>query len=150
MAFENFQGYGQGYNAYNPYMPRAAFMPQVPTMPQGVPQAIQNNGFVSVRSVQEAFNYPVAPGNSILFKDENAPFIYTKTKGFSQLEEPVFERYRLVKEEPEHNNVTTENTEEFALKSDLSAFQSMISSEIKKLQEELNKIKGDVKNADEL
>lgn len=56
-------------------------------------------GFVSVRSIEEAFNYPVAPGNSITFKDENAPYVYTKTKGFSPLEQPVFERYRLVKEE---------------------------------------------------
>lgn len=62
-------------------------------------QQIQNNGFVSVRSIEEAFNWPIAPGNSITFKDENAPFVYTKTKGFSPLEQPVFEKYRLVKVE---------------------------------------------------
>ena len=60
---------------------------------------IQNGGFVSVRSIQEAFNWPVAPGNSITFKDENAPFVYTKTKGISPFEQPIFEKYRLVKEE---------------------------------------------------
>jgi hypothetical protein len=54
---------------------------------------------VSVRNIEEAFNWPVAPGNSITFKDENSPYIYTKTKGFSQLEAPIFERFRLVKEE---------------------------------------------------
>ena len=148
MAFENFQGYGQGYNAYNPYaLPRAQYVPQIPTMPQGIPQTIQNSGFVSVRSVQEAFNYPVAPGNSILFKDENAPFIYTKTKGFSQLEEPVFERYRLVKEEPEQKPVQSDNVPEYALKSDLSALQTMFASEIEKLRNNLNEIKGDVTDA---
>lgn len=63
------------------------------------PQQIQSGGFVSVRSIEEAYNYPVAPGNSITFKDENSPYVYTKTKGFSPLEQPVFERYRLVKEE---------------------------------------------------
>lgn len=67
--------------------------------PYQQPQQIQNSGFVSVRSIEEAFNWPVAPGNSITFKDENAPFVYTKTKGFSPLEQPTFERYRLVKEE---------------------------------------------------
>ena len=62
---------------------------------------IQSGGLVSVRSMEEAYNYPVAPGNSITFKDETQPFVYTKTKGFSPLEQPVFERYRLVKvEEP--------------------------------------------------
>lgn len=66
------------------------------------PQQIQSGGLVSVRSMEEAYNYPVAPGNSITFKDETQPFVYTKTKGFSPLEQPVFERYRLVKvEEPQ-------------------------------------------------
>ena len=62
-------------------------------------QQIQNGGFVSARSIEEAYNWPVAPGNSITFKIENTPYVCTKTKGFSPLEQPVFERYRLVKEE---------------------------------------------------
>lgn len=71
------------YNMYQPY--------QQYQQPQ--------SGFVSVRSIEEAFNYPVAPGNSITFKDENAPYVYTKTKGASPMEPPTFERYRLVKED---------------------------------------------------
>ena len=79
-----------------------AFNQFYPGYYQQQPQQIQNSGFVSVRSIEEAFNWPVAPGNSITFKDENQPFVYTKTKGFSPLEQPVFERYRLVKvEEPQ-------------------------------------------------
>ena len=60
---------------------------------------IQNNGFVLVRSEQEARNYPVAYGNSVTFKDETAPYVYSKTMGFSQLDRPIFEKYKLVKEE---------------------------------------------------
>lgn len=60
---------------------------------------MQNNGFVSVRSEIEARNYPVAYGNSVTFKDETSPYVYTKTMGFSQLDPPVFEKYKLVKEE---------------------------------------------------
>lgn len=71
---------------------------QIPANSQQ-PQQIQNGGFVSVRNIEEAFNWPVAPGNSITFKDENSPYVYTKTKGFSQLDQPIFEKYRLVKEE---------------------------------------------------
>ena len=56
-------------------------------------------GFVLVQSEQEARSYPVAPGNSITFKDETAPFCYVKTMGLSSLDRPTFERYRLVKEE---------------------------------------------------
>ena len=33
------------------------------------------------------------------FKDETAPYIYSKTMGYSQLDRPVFEKYKLVKEE---------------------------------------------------
>ena len=116
MAFNNF---------YNPYMYQQPY-----TQPT---QQIQNGGFVSVQSMAEAFNYPVAPGNSITFKDENAPYVYTKTKGFSPLEQPVFEKYRLVKEEdspkeaPKQPN-TASNCEE----------------QIKLLWEEVNGLKGQI------
>lgn len=61
---------------------------------------IQNGGFVSVRSEEEAMNYPVAHGMSVTFKNELEPYVYTKTMGFSQLDRPIFDKYRLVKEEP--------------------------------------------------
>lgn len=63
------------------------------------PQIQQSNsGIISVRSEMEARNYPIAPGNSVIFKNESEPYIYTKTMGFSQLDQPVFECYRLVRE----------------------------------------------------
>lgn len=74
-------------------------------------QQIQNGGFVSVRNETEARNYPIAYGNSVTFKDENAPYIYTKTMGFSQLDNPVFEKYRLVKEQPVEASKTGQNDE---------------------------------------
>ena len=70
-----------------------------PFYPQYYQTNQQNSAFVSVRSIEEAINYPVAPGNSITFKVENTPYVCTKTKGFSPLDQPVFEKYRLVKEE---------------------------------------------------
>ena len=89
--------------AYNPY-----FSYQYPYQQAVQPNyqqtnQIQSGGLVSVRSMEEAFNYPVAPGNSITFKDETQPFVYTKTKGFSPLEQPVFEKYRLVKVDDSQN-----------------------------------------------
>lgn len=85
-------GYYPGYQAYQPTYQTY----QAPQIPQ---QTMQNGGFISVRGIDEAFNWPVAPGNSVMFKDENSPYVYTKTRGFSQLDQPVFEKYRLVKEE---------------------------------------------------
>ena len=78
------------------------FQPQQMQMPQTQTPAQQTQtGFVSVRSEEEARNFPVAYGNSVTFKDENAPYIYTKTMGFSQLDRPIFDKYKLVKEETE-------------------------------------------------
>lgn len=73
------------------------------SQPQNMQQnpQIQNGGFIIVKSINEAMNYPVAPGNSVTFKNESQPYIYTKTLGFSQLDQPIFEVFKLVKEENE-------------------------------------------------
>lgn len=62
-------------------------------------QQIQNGGFVSVRSIDEARKWAVAPGNSVTFKIEGMPYVCEKTMGFSQLESPRFEIFKLVKED---------------------------------------------------
>lgn len=114
--------YPASYNpAFNPFQGQNAVgYNQQPT------QQIQNGGLVSVRSEDEARNYPVAPGNSVTFKNESAPFVYTKTMGFSQLDRPVFERFRLVKEEAENAPKTEDKKQDidmsvYALKTDLAA-----------------------------
>ena len=89
----------QAYPGYNPmYYSQLQNMQQPQQNTQQTTQ-IQNGGFVMVKDISEALNYPVAPGNSVTFKNENQPYIYTKTLGFSQLDQPVFETFKLVKEE---------------------------------------------------
>ena len=63
----------------------------------------KSNDIIPVKSRKEAEEYPVAPGNSVTFKDENEPYIYTKTMGFSQFDKPQFEAIRLVKETGNEN-----------------------------------------------
>ena len=100
MAYNNFYSpYQNAYNPYQQYQPNFQQQMQNQSNYQQSQQQIQNGGFVSVHNENEARNYPIAPGNSVTFKDENAPYVYTKTQGFSQLDRPVFEKYRLVKEE---------------------------------------------------
>lgn len=132
---------------YQPYYGNAPYYQQNPAMMQQNQQmqqaqqaqaqqpTIQQSGFVPVRSEQEARAYPVAPGNSVTFKDENAPYCYVKTMGFNQLDQPTFERYRLVKEESPTNDFKAATSAEnkdpgkdipYALKSDLSAIWSAI------------------------
>lgn len=114
-------------------------------------QQIQQSGFVLVQSEQEARSYPVAPGNSITFKDESQPYCYVKTMGFNQLDRPVFEKYRLVKEdapsELPQGSVTQSKPKEdkdieYALKSDLDELRAVIAD----LQEKI-KMQGEKKSA---
>lgn len=96
------------YNSYYPqfYQPVQAVNPMSAQTPPSTQQ--MQSSFVSVRSESEARNYPVAYGNSVTFKDENAPYIYTKTMGFSQLDRPTFDKYKLVKESPQDVPETSE------------------------------------------
>lgn len=108
---------------------------QQPPVQQAAPAqpAIQNGGFVRVQNENAARMYPVAPGNSVTFVDDNAPFCYVKTMGFSQLEAPKFERYRLVKEDDSPSPVQQAapaqpvmpdiNLDAFALKTDVGALR---------------------------
>lgn len=93
-------------NPYYPYQYGQNLSMQQPQVPQM--QQTSQSQFVMVRSEAEARNYPVGFGNNVLFKDETAPYVYSKTMGFSQLDKPQFEKYRLVKEEVEETKPETD------------------------------------------
>ena len=108
---------------------------------------IQNSGLVSVHSEAEARNYPVAHGNSVTFKDENAPYVYVKTMGFSQLDRPTFERFKLVKEEADLavepvTNIGIDNLPLEELKADINEIRGDIEGirkQVKALTAQKNK-----------
>lgn len=105
-----------------------------------VPQMqIQNGGLVSVHNEAEARNYPIAIGTSITFKDENAPYVYTKTMGFSQLESPRFDKYRLVKEDTSEQAQTPINESDTA-QVDISTVKGL-QTKIEALEGEIEDIK---------
>lgn len=117
-------------NYYAPYF-------VAPQQMQNVQQPqIQDSGFVNIRSEMEARNFPIGYGKSITFKDENAPYIYVKTMGFSQLDSPTFDKFRLVKEEVEAAPVRNDipYTE---LKSEIESLKA----EIETLKEKMDKPK---------
>lgn len=78
---------------YNPYNFNSNYYPNYQQ------NQIQNGGLVSIPSEQDARVYPIQHGTSVTFRDEKLPYIYTKTLGFSQMDLPVFEKYRLTKED---------------------------------------------------
>lgn len=118
MAYPYYQGYQQNYQ-------------------QNYPQySSQNGGIVRVASEDEARRYPVAPGYSVTFIDEKAEHCYTKTAGFSQLEQPVFKKYRLIAEnEPQSNDSEKEDKNiNYATKAEFEALRD----EWAKFKKEIN------------
>lgn len=104
----------------NPYYQQAFNQPIQQPMMQAQ-QQIQTNGLISVRSETEAANYPVAAGNSVTFKDETAPYIYVKTMGFSQLDRPTFDKYRLIKEDAAEVSAAKNNADYEAIRGEIDA-----------------------------
>lgn len=95
---------------------------------------IQNGGFVSVPDENMVNTYPVAPGNCVTFKIEGKPIVMEKSMGFSQLESPKIERYRLVKEEVEETPVEEVKT----------SCMDEIHGRIDTLESEIDKIRGEI------
>lgn len=123
-------------------------MPSQQTMQPSAPpinsaansQQIQNGGFVSVRSIDEARHWAVAPGKSVTFKIEGAPYVCEKTMGYSQLESPRFEIFRLVREDSsEAPKNATQPKNDDADKPCVYA----LSEDFEKLNASFSEIKGD-------
>lgn len=106
------------YNPY-PYYPTQnnAYPTQMNVAPTQPTQTIQDGGFVTIPSADMVYNYPVAMGKCVTFKVEGKPIIIEKSMGFSQLDSPKIERYRLVKEEAEE--IVEETSDLDKIKSDI-------------------------------
>ena len=139
---------------YQPMFPQYYPMTQ---LVQPVNQNVQNNQteptiqrsneFVTVRSKDEASRYPVALGNSVTFKDENEPYIYIKTMGFSQFDKPKFEVLKLVKEDDDFENNEQTEVKEEKPEIDMSVFDNKfenINESIQVLDDEMKETKTDI------
>lgn len=162
MAYNN--GFPMGYQQMYYPQPVQLLQPmQQQPMPQ--PQQVQatqvqnqvqpqypivQGGFVRVRSENEARMYPVAPGNSVTFIDEAQPYCYTKTVNTSQLDRPIFEKYRLVKEDDaapapveapqKPAEAPAVDLSKYAMKADIAAFKA----EIDALKSDIESFRGDL------
>lgn len=119
------------YDYRNPFQYQNPYQANVnmPTTP------IQDNMIVSVPSEQDARNYLVAYGHSIIFRDENKPLVFYNKTAISQFEPPVFKIYDLV----ERTQETPVNAPENVKPMDLSTF--VTKDEFGALQKELQALK---------
>ena len=80
--------------SYPSYYPQMQNMYTAGQQQQPAPQQIRSGGIVSVANEDEASRYPVAPGYTVTMRDENGPYLYEKTMGYSQLAQPIFRKAR--------------------------------------------------------
>lgn len=123
------------------FYPQQPMNTQMPQMVQPPQMPIQSGGLVTVRSENEARNYMVSLGTSVTFLDENEPYIYTKTMGFSQFDRPTFKKYKLVEE---NETPTTQCNKDVVYKDDLAPLLDHIQAlqnELLQLRESVEKPK---------
>lgn len=97
----NFAGYYPNYGN-SPYQ-------QMLQMQQ---QQQNTNTFIHVPSEEVARAYTVAPGGSVTFINDNAPYCYTKTAGVNQFDTPIFRKFRLVEETSVEQQKMPQNAQE--------------------------------------
>ena len=118
-------------NYRNPYQYQSPYVPNLNMQNNST----QDNYFVSVPSEQDARNYLVAIGHTVIFKDENKPMVfYTKTVN-SQFEAPIFKIFDMIERKQE----TPINAPQNDKPMDLSAF--VTKDEFGALQKELQALK---------
>lgn len=111
---------------------------QIPQQPQ-IPQQIRSGGIVSVSGEEEARRYPVAPGYTVTMRDDTAPYLYEKTMGFSQLDQPIFRKARIVFEDtanPAQNKLEQPQSQQvvYAELSQLEALRDAVSADLNSLR----------------
>lgn len=113
------------------------YQPQSMQAQTSQPPVNSMGGFIPVQNENEARMYRLAPGMSATFIDENAPYCYTKTEGVSQLDRPIFKRFRLVEETdtpqdaPQGSQTASQNQgidlSTYATKADMDALAARMS-----------------------
>jgi hypothetical protein len=138
--------YPQQYG-YQPQQQMQQQMPQqmAQQIPQQPIQQIQNGGFLTAPNEEYVRTYPVALGNCVTFKIEGKPYVMEKSMGFSQLDSPKIEKYRLVKEEPEEpsNSPEDDRNDNKAINDTLEGLISeieAIKADVKAIKEKLKSI----------
>ena len=125
------------------YYPQISQMQNMYTpQQQPVQQQIRSGGIVSVANEDEARRYPVAPGYTVTMRDENGPYLYEKTMGYSQLDQPIFRKARIVFEDdakiPEQQEKPEEPAEPpkiYAELKQLEALRDAVALEFKKMRD---------------
>lgn len=131
--------FGYDYTGRQFFQPVNQMYQPAPMPAQQQVQQIRSGGIVSVSGEDEARRYPVAPGYTVTMRDETGPYLYEKTMGFSQLDQPIFRKARIVFEDAqEHEEIKTQQPEApaviYAELSQLEALKEAVAADINELK----------------
>lgn len=112
--------------------PQNPYYRQAPTMP-----TMQSTGLIRADE-EEARQYPVAPGNSVMIIDNAGQHLFVKSLGFSPFDQAKFEMYKLVK--IDHENADFPKSDVLPLPEYASA------DELKALKKEVERLGQSLKN----
>ncbi len=130
--------------------PSTSYYPQMQNVyagqQQSVGQQIRSGGIVSVANEDEARRYPVAPGYTVTMRDETGPYLYEKTMGYSQLDQPIFRKARIVfEDDATHTQEKQEEPAEpkvvYAELKQLEALRDAVAIEFKKIRDMFDSMK---------
>lgn len=119
------------YDFRNPY----SYQNVSPNVNMNMQNPVQDNVIVPIPSENDARSYLVAPGHSVIFKDENKPMVFYAKTVISQFEPAIFKIYDMV----ERIQETPVNAPENVKPMDLSTF--VTKDEFGALQKELQALK---------
>lgn len=149
------QGYPQNYQQQQMQPQQMQPVPQmqqlqsqqVQPVQQPQQQQIQNGGFMMVPSEEIVRTYPVAPGNCVTFKIEGQPIVMEKSMGFSQLEAPRIDKYRLVREEevqPKKELEPEPEKQEPSLADSIRELKEHMNHDIDRIWDEIDELKSQI------
>lgn len=130
MAYPTFANPYYNFNPYAQYQPVQQQQPQT------------QSTIIHVQSEAQAREWAVAPNSSVTFIDDSRPYCYTKSMGMSQLEPPVFKRFRLEEEtdeaaQPPQSPPSAQiDLSEYMTKSEFEPFKAII-QDMQKIAKEL-------------
>lgn len=118
-------------------------------------QQNSNTLFMRLKSVEEARNYPVAPGTTIISVTDDAKHCCIKSLGTSPFDTPIFNEYDNIQKQNEIKQETKEEiiqeSAEYATKKELNSYIeqfniignnfAILKNENEQLRNEINKIK---------
>lgn len=134
----------QNYPQVQPQQVQQPQAQQIQPVQQTQPQQMQNGGFMVVPSEDIARTYPVAPGNCVTFKIEGKPIVMEKSMGFSQLEAPRIDRYRLVREEDIQEQPEPEPAKQTDYSQYIDELKEKVNKDMEEIWSEINGIKSQI------